>query len=80
MALSIFVYAFHYSRSIPQQVVYSRVESVLWQEDGRVHLWRRLIIILLKRGSQLTITLEGASGSLASLREAIECDTLFPPT
>ena len=28
--------AFSYSRSIPRQVVESRVESVLWQEDGRV--------------------------------------------
>ena len=26
------------------------------------------------------ITLEGAAGSLASLGEAIECYTLFPPT
>ena len=31
MALNIFVYALHYSCSIPQQVVDSRVESVLWQ-------------------------------------------------
>ena len=30
MALSVFVYALHYSR-IPQQDVDSRVESVLWQ-------------------------------------------------
>ena len=27
---------FSYSRSIPRQVVESRVESVLWQENGRV--------------------------------------------
>ena len=33
----------------------SRVESVLWQEDGRVHLWKRHIIILLIRGCQLVI-------------------------
>ena len=45
----------HYSRSIPRQVVESRVESVLCQEDARVALWRRHIIISLKRGNQLTI-------------------------
>ena len=28
---------FSYSRSIPRQVVESRVESALWQENGRVH-------------------------------------------
>ena len=27
--------ALHYSRSIPQQVVESRVEFVLWQENGK---------------------------------------------
>ena len=42
--------ALHNSRSIPWQVVESRVESVLWQEDGRVALH---IIIALKRGSHL---------------------------
>ena len=36
--------AFSYSRSIPRQVVESRVEPVLWQENGRVHWWRRNII------------------------------------
>ena len=46
---------FSYSRSIPRQVVESRVESVLWQENGRVHWWRRHIIISLIRGCQLTI-------------------------
>ena len=45
---------FSYTRSIPRQVVESRVESVQWQKDGRVHWWRRHIIISLKRGSQLT--------------------------
>ena len=29
---------FSYSRSIPRHVVESRVEFVLWQEDGRVSL------------------------------------------
>ena len=44
---------FSYSRSIPRQVV----ESVLRQENGRVHWWRRHIIniIALIRGCQLTI-------------------------
>ena len=37
--------AFSYSRSIPRQVVESRVEFVLWQENGRVHWWRRHIIM-----------------------------------
>ena len=39
----------------PRQVVESRVESVLWQENGRVHWWRRHIIISLIRGCQLAI-------------------------
>ena len=39
----------------PRQVVESRVESVLWQENGRVHWWRRHIIESLIRGCQLTI-------------------------
>ena len=47
--------SFSYSRSIPRQVVESRVESVLWQENGRMHWWRRNIIISLIRGCQLTI-------------------------
>ena len=38
---------FSYSRSISQQVVESRVESVLWQDNGRIH-W--CIIISLIRG------------------------------
>ena len=46
---------FSYSRSIPRQVVESRVESVLWQENGRMHWWRRHIIESLIRGCQLTI-------------------------
>ena len=46
---------FSYSRSIPRQVVESRVESVLWQENGRVHWWRRHIIESLIRDCQLTI-------------------------
>ena len=36
-------------------MVESRVESVLLQGNGRVHWWRRHIIILLIRGRQLTI-------------------------
>ena len=40
----------------PRQVVESRVESVLWQENGRVHRWRhKYSIISLIRGCQLTI-------------------------
>ena len=46
---------FSYPRSIPWQVVESRVESVLWQENGRMHWWRRHIIISLIRDCQLTI-------------------------
>ena len=46
---------FSYSRNIPRQVVESRVESVLWQENGRVHWWRKHIVISLIRGCQLTI-------------------------
>ena len=46
---------FSYSRSIPRQVVESGVESVLWQENGRMHWLRRHIIISLIRGCQLTI-------------------------
>ena len=44
--------ALHYSRSIPRQVVESRVESVLCQEDARVALVEN---ISLKKGNQLTI-------------------------
>ena len=47
--------SFSYTRSIPWQIVESRVESVLWQEDGKVYWWRRHIIISLIRGCQLTI-------------------------
>ena len=46
---------FSYSCSIPRQVVESRVESVLWQENGRVHWWRRHTVISMIRGCQLTI-------------------------
>ena len=39
MAVSVFdASGFSYSRSLFQQVVESRVKSVLWQEDGRVAL------------------------------------------
>ena len=31
----------------PQQLVESTVESVLWQENGRVHWWRHIIISLI---------------------------------
>ena len=46
---------FSYSRSIPRQVVERRVESVLWQENGRMDWLRRHIIISMIRGCQLTI-------------------------
>ena len=46
---------FRYSRSIPRQVVESRVESVLWQDNGRMRWWRRHIIESLIRGCQLTV-------------------------
>ena len=35
-------------------VVESRLESVLWQENGKVHWWRRHVISPI-RGCQLTI-------------------------
>ena len=35
--------------------VESRLESVLWQEDGRVHWSRRHIVISLIRDCQLTV-------------------------
>ena len=46
---------FSYLLSIPWQVVESSVESVLWQENGRMHWWRRYIIESLIRGCQLII-------------------------
>ena len=47
--------ALHYSRSIPRQVVESRVESVLCQEDGRVALVEKAYYYLAGKGNQLTI-------------------------
>ena len=41
--------ALHYSRSIPQQVVESRVESVLWQEDSRVALVEKAYDYLVEK-------------------------------
>ena len=80
--------SFSYTRSIPRQVVESRVESVQWQEDGRVHWWRRHIIISLKRGSQLTthekdkrsIRLINCAASIDYCRRpsAIVCDMEMP--
>ena len=44
---------FSYSHSIPQQVVESRVESrvesVLWQEDGRVGLAEKVYYYLTEK-------------------------------
>ena len=40
----------------PQQVVESRVESVVWKERmAELHWWRRHNIFSLKRGSLLTV-------------------------
>ena len=40
---------FSYTRSIPRQVVESRVESVLWQEDGRVALVEKAYYYLAEK-------------------------------
>ena len=65
---------FSYSRSIPRQVVESRVESVLWQENGRVHWLRRHIIESLIRGCQLTIHEEQqALYSIKNCAASIDC-------
>ena len=41
--------ALHYSHSIPRQVVESRVESVLCQEDGRVALVEKAYYYLAEK-------------------------------
>ena len=56
----------------PRQVVESRVESVLWQENGRMHWLRRHIIESLIRSCQLTIHEEPVQYSMENCGASID--------